>query len=55
MLHAVLSEGVVGLGAVHVWVEEILHVPESDANVIVLSSSRISNHKTHKTQQNKYL
>ena len=36
MLHTVLSEGIVGLGAVHIRVEEVLHVPEGHADWFVL-------------------
>ena len=53
MLHAILSESVVDLSAVHKGIEEVLHVPEGDADRLVLGKSNICNHKTHKTNQNK--
>ena len=37
VLHAVFSEGIIGLGAVHKRVEEIFHVPEGNANRLALS------------------
>ena len=49
MLHSFFGEGIVGLSAVHKGVEEILHVPEGDADSVVLCKNRISNHKTRKT------
>ena len=36
MLHTVLSKGIVRFCAVHKGVEKILHVPESDADGLVL-------------------
>ena len=52
MLHTLLGESIVSLGAVHKGVEEVLHVPEGDADGVVLGQNSISNHKTHKTEQN---
>ena len=53
MLHAVFGKSVVSLSAVHKGIEEVLHVPEGDADRLVLGKSNICNHKTHKTNQNK--
>ena len=50
MLHTVLGEGVVGLGAVDKRVEEVLHVPEGNADNI-LSRNLIIGNKTCKTQK----
>ena len=53
MLHAVLGKGVIDPCAVDKGVEEVLHVPEGDADGI-LSGNDIINHKTHKTERNKF-
>jgi hypothetical protein len=52
MLHAVLGEGVVSLGAVYISVEEVLHVPKGNANRNILGKNHVCNHKTDKTKQN---
>ena len=50
MLHTILGEGIVGFGAVDKRVEEVLHVPEGNADNI-LSRNLIIGNKTCKTQK----
>ena len=51
MLHPVLGEGIVGLRAVHKRVEEVLHVPESDADRSFLSRNEFCQYKARQKEQ----
>ena len=52
-VHALLGESVVGLGAVHEGIEEVLHVPESDADRVLsfLGNKCIRKHYTNETEK----
>jgi hypothetical protein len=52
VLHAVLGEGVVGLGTVDERIEEVLHIPEGDADGLILGLGLHDEAKTQKTEQN---
>ena len=51
MLHAVLGESVVGLGAIHKGVEEVLHVPKGNADRLVLRRNDSRHHETNQAKQ----